>query len=540
MNRYSRTCAAVALALGTLPVAGLLHAAVDTPPTTPATISANRYSTTGADVIWARSTDREGLVRGYEVFRDGVSLGIRDALSVSEKALTPGKSYSYSVAAVDSAGQRSAPIRITLNTKGFTNAASAPGIVSPTVPVPVKPPTNPVPTAPTAGAPAAPTGLTSSAYSGTAGAIAWARPAAAGLRYDVRRDGTLVASAVDRLSYVDRALSAGREYRYEVVAIDSAGKRSAPTTVTLRTQGTATGSNPFTPVTPTAPTAPTTSTAPVSGLRGSIYSATTGEIFWQRSATPGLRYEISRDGRVLEPTRDGTSYYDSALPGGASVVYSVVVIDRDGRRSAPATVTLTKAGTVTPAPSTPTTPAPTQQAENPANIRALVYSSTTVELFYDYRPGTYDVLRRDGTIVNLGGPTRNFVDRSLVGGRTYVYELSRSTATGKQLSRITVTTPQSSSGVLVPPALLSARTDTAFQATLSWEASRGSDVVYVVYPGMFGENPGTELGTTQGTTFTVPEPVAGFGGGFSVVAVDGAGRRSVESVIFVPGPVFNP
>lgn len=92
----------------------------------------------------------------------------------------------------------------------------------------------------------------------------------------------------------------------------------------------------------------------------------------------------------------------------------------------------------------------------------------------------------------------------------------------------------------MPPARLGARTDAAFRATLSWEASAGSDVVYMVYPGLFGENPGFELGTTQGTTFTVPDPVTGFGNDFSVVAVDGAGRRSVASVIFVPGPTFNP
>ena len=375
MNRYSRTFSAVALALGTLPVATLAHAA-DSPPTTPATITANRYSTTGADVIWARSTDAEGLVRGYEVFRDGVSLGIRDALSVTERGLVPGRSYGYSVAAVDSAGQRSAPIRITLNTKGFSNAASAPGIVPPTVPTPVKPPTTPV-TPPAAGAPAAPTNPRSSAYSGTAGEIGWARPATAGLRYDVRRDGTLL-TTTEKLSYVDRDLSPGRDYRYEIVAIDASGRRSAPASVTLRTQGTATSPNPFTPVSPTAPTAPANPAAPTAptGLRTATYSSSSGELFWARPAVSGLRYDVSRDGVPVRSNLDGLSYYDGALVAGKNHRYDVVAIDAAGRRSAVASVTLqAKGGAVVPgAPSTPA-PAAALSVDNAESVLVQLFDT---------------------------------------------------------------------------------------------------------------------------------------------------------------------
>jgi len=307
-DRHSRVFAAVALALGTLPLAGIVQAA-DNPPTTPATITANRYSTSGADVIWARSTDDKGAVRGYEVTRDGVSLGIRDALSVSEKSLVAGRSYTYTVAAVDSAGQRSAPIRIVLGTKGFTNAAAAPGAgparpptTTPTSPFTPVTPTAPVP--PVAGALAAPTGLRATAYSKTAGEVFWVRPSTAGLRYEVRRDGLLV-KTTDGVSYYDNALVAGRNHVYGVVAIDGSGKRSPATTVTLTAQGS-------TPVAgaPTGPTAPTTppanarqaiTTANATQVLGAVFAAYSAKSF----AEPLLRLPF--------PNTDAPSAYGPGL-----------------------------------------------------------------------------------------------------------------------------------------------------------------------------------------------------------------------------------
>ena len=73
-------------------------------------------------------------------------------------------------------------------------------------------------------------------YSGTAGAISWTRPATPGLTYEIVRDGTVL-TTTDGTSYVDEALSAGRSYLYEVIAIGRDGRRSAASTVTLETSG---------------------------------------------------------------------------------------------------------------------------------------------------------------------------------------------------------------------------------------------------------------------------------------------------------------
>jgi len=59
-----------------------------------------------------------------------------------------------------------------------------------------------------------------------------------------------------------------------------------------------------------APAAPT-------GLRVSAYSASNGELFWTRPSTAGLRYEVRRNGTLVQ-TIDGVSYYAKGLSGGLS------------------------------------------------------------------------------------------------------------------------------------------------------------------------------------------------------------------------------
>ena len=54
------------------------------------------------------------------------------------------------------------------------------------------------------------------------------------VRYRVYRNGRLVGAATVR-SYVDRAISRGRTYRYAVRAVDAAGNVGAARAVTVRT-----------------------------------------------------------------------------------------------------------------------------------------------------------------------------------------------------------------------------------------------------------------------------------------------------------------
>ena len=181
------------------------------------------------------------------------------------------------------------------------------------------------------------------------------------------------------------------------------------------------------------------------GLRATVYSPNSGELFWRRPDVPGLRYTVVRDGRTVATT-DGVSYYDDALVADRAHVYEVVAIDGDGRRSAPASITLgddggngngngngsgsgsgsgggsgsgsgggTGGGGETP---------PVAALAAPAGVRADVYSSTSAEVTWT-RPATfgltYDVSRDGRRLATTDGVS--FYDDTLSGGRSYLYEI---------------------------------------------------------------------------------------------------------------------
>ena len=169
--------------------------------------------------------------------------------------------------------------------------------------------------------PSTPTGLAASAYSDTTGEVRWYRShddQGVVVGYEVTRDGQVL-GVWDALSVVDTDLGAGTDYLYGVTAIDNAGQRSETSTVVLSTVFAATG------------------------LTAAVYSSTAAEIFWDRAMTPGLQYEVYRDGDKVGDT-DGTSWFDSSLESGTSYVFELVTYDSTGRQSDPVAISLTTRG----------------------------------------------------------------------------------------------------------------------------------------------------------------------------------------------------
>lgn len=81
-----------------------------TPPTVPTGVSAVALNATQAQVSWTASTDAVG-VASYRVQRGGVTLGAGSAVASSpfvDSTAVAGASYTYTVSAVDAAGNRSA------------------------------------------------------------------------------------------------------------------------------------------------------------------------------------------------------------------------------------------------------------------------------------------------------------------------------------------------------------------------------------------------------------------------------------------------
>jgi|GEM_PF-1091261 len=266
---------------------------IDNPPTMPAGLTAFGYSKSVGEVLWERSTDDRGVVRGYEISRDGVVLGEFDALSYLDNSLRSGTSYLFGVTAIDNAGQRSETATATLTTQG--------GVL-----------------------PEAPADLRAIAYSRHAAELFWARSSESGLRYEVSRDGQVLATT-DGISFFDNELTGSWTYRYEVVALNKTGLRSVARAVFVKTPG----DNKL----PSAP----------AGLNALVYSRSAAELFWARPETVGLSYHISRDGQPLDTT-DGISYFDDSLRGGREYSYEVVAVDSAGQTSPSSSVSLRTPG----------------------------------------------------------------------------------------------------------------------------------------------------------------------------------------------------
>ena len=325
---------------------GLAHAA-DSPPTVPGNLTARLYPGSGGELFWSRSTDDRG-VRGYEITRNGTSLGIRDATSFYDPSLKAGTAYAFTVAAIDSAGQRSAKASTSLG-----GAAAGPSPAAPQAAAP----------APGGAAVAPPAGLRAEVYSATEAKLFWNRSPVAGTNYKIRRDGAPV-GASNTTDFYDNRLSGGRRYTYTVIAFDRSGRASAPATISVRTPAAGTaaapGGNPFGAAAPAPAGQPTAAPQPAAGgvpapanasLR--VYSPTTAELFWQRPAPSAgvVSTEVRRDGTVVQ-TGGGTSYYDANRVAGRTYRYELTAIGAGGRRSSVTVV----GGASTPAASAPSAP----------------------------------------------------------------------------------------------------------------------------------------------------------------------------------------
>ncbi len=174
-----------------------------TPPSIPTNLSATAVLSTQINLAWTASTDNKGVV-GYRVFRNGVQTsGTPTTNSYSDTGLTASTAYTYTVQAVDAAGN--------------VSAQSAPASAT----------TLPAGTLDTT-APSTPTNLTATAISSTQINLAWtASTDNVGVTgYKVFRGGTQVGTAATN-SYSNTGLTASTAYTYTVSAYDAAGNNSA-------------------------------------------------------------------------------------------------------------------------------------------------------------------------------------------------------------------------------------------------------------------------------------------------------------------------
>ena len=104
-----------------------------TAPVVPVGLAATLVTTTGFTLKWTAATDNV-RVTGYEVFRNGVSLGLTTATSRAFTALAPATTFSLTVRARDAAGNVSAlSAPLSVSTLPDTAAPSVPASLTPTL-----------------------------------------------------------------------------------------------------------------------------------------------------------------------------------------------------------------------------------------------------------------------------------------------------------------------------------------------------------------------------------------------------------------------
>lgn len=251
-------------------------------PTTPGSLSASSVTVISFTLNWAASTDNIG-VTGYEVFRNGTSLGTAAGLSRAISSLNPGTAYTMTVKARDAAGNFS--------------AASSPLVV-----------TTPADTQ----APTVPTGMGSNSTTPTSFNLTWSPSTdnVAVAQYEVFRGGVSQGTLTGTTKAIT-GLAPSTSYSMQVKSRDTSGNWSALSSSFVVT----------TPADTQAPTVP-------SGLTDSLRTSNTFTLTWSASSDNiGVTaYEIRRDSTTVA-SQPGTTFNLTSLSPNTS--YSMTVRARD-------------------------------------------------------------------------------------------------------------------------------------------------------------------------------------------------------------------
>lgn len=414
-----------------------------TPPTTPSGLTGAALTPTRVNLSWSGSSDNVG-VTGYRVYRGGSLLTtVGNVTTHQDTTVVPSTLYSYTVQALDAAG----------NASGQSPAA----IVS-------------TPAALDTTAPSAPAGLTATAVSTAQINLSWTASTdnIAVTTYRIVRNGlTLLDLPGNVTSYENLGLSPSVTYVYTVRALDAAGNVSLASNAASATTLGAPDTVP-----PTQPTNLTASAASTSQINLSWTASTDNVVV--------ANYRVYRGGMMVA-TVAGTSYQDTGLSPSTTYNFNVDAIDGDGNvspLSAGASATTLTAPDTTP-PSTP------------LGLTATAVSSSQINLSWlnaiDNVAVTGYLVFRGGVQVAALGNVTSYQDTSLAPSTTYSYRIRAVDAAGNQSNQSSQrsATTQAAPDTTPPtaPSGLSATPFSSSRINLSWTESTDNVAVtgYRVY-----------------------------------------------------------
>ena len=249
-------------------------------PAAPTGVSASANSSSQITVSWGAVTG----ATSYIIYRGGTQVGTSTGTSYVNTGLSASTTYSYTVAAVNAGG-----------TSAQSSAASA---TTQAAAIPV---------------PAAPTGVSASAYSSSQITVSWSSVTGA-TSYKIYRStsssGTYseVATGQTGTSYDNTGLSASTTYYYKVAAVNASGTSAQSSAASATTQ-------------PAQPAAPT-------GVKAEPCGSTQITVSW--NAVAGVTgYKVTRSGNSAGSTSN-TYYADTGLKSKTTYSYSVTAYIKVG------------------------------------------------------------------------------------------------------------------------------------------------------------------------------------------------------------------
>ena len=446
-----------------------------TPPSTPTGLSATAPTSAQVALKWNASTDNVG-VTSYKIYRNGSTTALATVnaptTSYADSAVSASTQYSYTVTALDAAGNESGHSAVATVTTPAATDKTPPSI---------------------------PTNLHSTATTTNSISLAWNastdNTGGSGLAgYHLYRGGVLIASPTTN-SFTDTGLTASTSYTYSVSAYDNAANGSASSSpVTVSTQSSADTQPPSTP-TGLSATAPTSAAVDLSWNASTDNVGVTSYKVYRVTGTSWGNGTTTALTTINAPAGSPVTYTDSAVSAGSSYTYEVTALDAAGNQSGHSTAT----SATTPAATDKTPPSV------PTNVHSTATTTTSISLAWTASTDTggsglagYHVYRSGNLIAS---PTTNsYTDPNLSPGTAYTYSVSAydNAANGSAASSPVTVSTQSG-------------TPTTMVQNFKWNASTES-LSWTAYSGAYGYNIATISNptSTRNTTYTYP-PVTGTG-----------------------------